>query len=132
MAQSSLGTSAALCRSAENRVHRARQRLEESHRSLARTSARVARFRSWLIHTMVWDGRLPHDRPESLSGRPGEGERCGACAHRISSRRLVMAIPAGNGRPLMHLDSDCFNEWEKMRRLTAAPSRRFSPHAPPR
>ena len=131
MAQSSSGTSSALCRSAEHRVQRARQRLEESHRSLGRTTARVARFRR-LIHTMVWDGRLPQDRPESLSGHPGAGERCGACAHRIWSRRLVVAIPAWNDRPLMHLDSECFNEWEKMRRVTAAPSRRFSPHAPPR
>src|SRR5262245_24856695 len=104
------------------RVGRAVSRESWQHVALNRVRLRehaermAASHRRQRAREKLWDGRLPRDRPATIAGRPGSGERCAGCERITSPAQLVLEIPGGPDEPTLYLDADCFELWEAFRR----------------
>jgi hypothetical protein len=68
-----------------------------------------------LIRVRMRDGRLPRESAPQAFGQPGNGQKCSACDEILTTDRLMMEVPANNGK-IFSFHGDCYLLWLDERR----------------
>jgi hypothetical protein len=76
------------------------------------------------IQAQLREGSLPHERiPSTISGSPGDGSRCSACAQAIARGSVMMVVTieasarsAPHETRLFRFHAACFQLWDGLRR----------------
>jgi hypothetical protein len=63
-----------------------------------------------LVRAKLCDGRLPLEVSATAVGRPGSGQKCGACDEVMPGNLLMIEISSG-----IWLHDDCYTLWNEER-----------------